>query len=161
MKITRRAIVGALIALWATPGLAARRKGRRGRLRPRAKAPPPAVATQADPASGIIDQIADKLLNHLRETAVYNGTTGALDGRPLARTLDDYSPAGEAALRAELQAARDLLARIRIAGNETTALRLATVGAILENGTRSSAIDRKSTRLNSSHLDLSRMPSSA
>lgn len=140
MKITRRAIVGALIALWATPGLAARRKGRRGRLRPRVKAPPPAVATQADPASGIIDQIANKLLSHLRETAVYNGTTGALDGRPLARTLDDYSPAGEAALRAELQAARDLLARIRIAGNETTALRLATVGAILENGTRSSAI---------------------
>lgn len=140
MKITRRAIVGALLALWATPGLAARRKGRRGRVRPRVKAPPLAAPAQPDPATPIIDQIADKLLNHLRETAVYNGTGGALNGGPLAGTLDDYSPAGEAALRAELQANRDLLARIKIAGNETSALRLATVGAILENGTRSAVI---------------------
>jgi uncharacterized protein (DUF885 family) len=140
MKISRRAIVAALMALMGSPAFAARKKARRGRgrARPQVKAPPP--ATIPDPSTGIIDQIAEKLLTHLRETAVYNGTTGALGGGPLARTLDDYSPAGEAALRAELQAERDLLARVRIAGNATTSLRLATVGAILENGTRSSAI---------------------
>jgi uncharacterized protein (DUF885 family) len=109
-------------------------------VRPRVKALPPAVVAQPDPSSAIIDRIADKLLAHLRETAVYSGTSGALDGGPLARTLDDYTPAGEAALRAELQTGRDLLVHTRLTGNETTALRLATVGAILENGTRSAAI---------------------
>ena len=137
MRITRRGIIGALTALWATPALAIRRRPRRARSRVQATQPPP---LQPDPSTGIFDQIADKLLGHLRETAVYGGTPGALDGKPLARSLDDYSPAGEAALRAELQASRDLLARIKLAGNATTSLRLATVSAILENGTRSSPI---------------------
>ena len=138
MKFGRRMILGAMMALWTAPALAARKKVRRGRPRPRVN-PAPSVPAN-DPSNAIIDQIAEKLLNHLRETAVYNGTAGALGGGPLARTLDDYSPAGEAALRAELQTNRDGLARIKIAGNATTSLRLATVGAILENGTRTAAI---------------------
>ncbi len=137
MRITRRRIIATLAAVLATPAFAARRKVRRVRPRPLAV---PQPRPQPDPSIGVFDQIADKLLGHLRETAVYGGTPGALDGKPLARSLDDYSPAGEAALRAELQASRDLLARIRLAGNATTSLRLATVSAILENGTRSSPI---------------------
>ena len=137
MRITRRGIIAVLGAVLTTPAFAARRKVRRVRPRPLAV---PQPRPQPDPSTGIFDQIADKLLGHLRETAVYSGTPGALDGKPLARSLDDYSPAGEAALRAELQANRDLLARIKLAGNATTSLRLATVSAILENGTRSSPI---------------------
>ncbi|MEK6638583.1 MAG: DUF885 domain-containing protein [Pseudomonadota bacterium] len=138
MKIGRRTIVGAIMAMWTAPALAVLRKKRRARAKLPIK-PMPAVQTP-DPLIGIIDQIAEKLLGHLRETAVYNGTAGALNGGLLARALDDYSPDGEAALRGELQAARDLLTRIRLAGNVASSLRLATVSAILENGTRSAAI---------------------
>lgn len=138
MNFGRRVILGAMAMLWAAPALGARRKIRRGRPKPRVK--PVTSAPVADPSTAIIDQIAEKLLGHLRETAVYNGTAGALGGGPLARALDDYSPSGEAALRAELQAGRDTLARIRLAGTASTSLRLATVAAILENGTRSAAI---------------------
>jgi uncharacterized protein (DUF885 family) len=137
MRITRRGIIGALAALWAMPALAKRRKVRRARPRVRTPSQPPPLP---DTSTGIFDQIADKLLGHLRETAVYGGTPGALNGGPLARSLDDYSPEGEAALRTELQAARDVLARVKLASNATTSLRLATVSAILENGARSSPI---------------------
>jgi uncharacterized protein (DUF885 family) len=138
MKISRRVIVGAMIALWTTPALAARRKIRRARPKPQVK-PTPLPPANA-PSNEVIDQIADKLLSHLRETAVYSGSAGALNGGPLARSLDDYSPEGEAALRAELQAGADLLAQIRPTPSATNSLQLATVGAILKNGTRSAAI---------------------
>jgi uncharacterized protein (DUF885 family) len=122
MKISRRATLAAFALLSATPAVA--------RKKPRS--PPPDTAP--------FDEIADKLLSHLRETATYNGVAGALDGGALARRLDDYSPAGEASLRAEYLAGHELLARIRIRGDGPAAQHLGTISAVLENGTRSAAI---------------------
>ncbi len=124
MKLTRRGIIAAIAAGLASPALARRKK----------------KPVEPPPMAGPFEDMADRLLSHLRETAVYNGTAGALDGGPLARALDDYSPAGEAATRSELQASRDLLARIRIRGDGPMAAHLATVTATLENGTRSAAV---------------------
>jgi uncharacterized protein (DUF885 family) len=121
--ITRRQAVVALSVTLAAPALAAKRK---------AKLPPPEV--------GPFDSIAEKLLGHLKETGVYNGVPAALDGGVLSRRLDDYSPRGEAALRAEYAAAKDLLARIRIRGDERTATHLAVTNAVLDNGLRSAGI---------------------
>jgi uncharacterized protein (DUF885 family) len=121
--ITRRQAMGAMGLVAASPALAAKRKP---------KLPAPDV--------GPLDGIAEKLLGHLKETGCYNGVPGALDGGPLARSIDDYSPSGEAALRAEFAAAKDLLARIRIRGDELMATRLAVTNAILDNGVRSAAI---------------------
>ncbi len=124
--LTRRQAVTALAltaASAASPALAKTRK---------VKLPPPEV--------GPLNGIAEKLMLHLRETATYNGVAGSLDGGPLARQIDDYSPAGEAALRGEYAAAKDLLARIRIKGSDLMATRLAVTNAILDNGTRSANI---------------------
>jgi uncharacterized protein (DUF885 family) len=139
VSITRRMIVAGLAMLASAP-LLAKPKRKRAPFKIRSRVIPPAPSAAPDPANGFYDQIAEKLLDHLRETAVYNGTVGALDGGPLARTLDDYSPAGEIALRAEYELNRDLLARIKVGGGPNSANRHATVAAILENGTRSSAI---------------------
>jgi uncharacterized protein (DUF885 family) len=116
--------MAAIAAGLAGPALAKRKK------------PTPETAPEAK----AFEDMADRLLSHLRESAVYNGTAGALDGGPLARAFDDYSPAGEAATRAELQASRDLLTRIRIRGDGPMAAHLSTVMATLENGTRSAAV---------------------
>lgn len=137
MRFTRRSAIGGLASLVGTPALGARKKRRR-RVPPRV--PVGVKAAQPDPATPLFDQMADRLLSHLRETAVYGGTPDALDGGSLARALDDYSPAGESATRAAFQAERELLMRVRIGGTATTSTRLATVSAILENGTRSAAI---------------------
>jgi uncharacterized protein (DUF885 family) len=123
LTFTRRATVAGLAATAASPALARKKKK------------PPVIA---DP--GPFDGIADKLLEHFRETGCYNGVPAALNGGALARSLDDYSPQGEAAARAELSAARDLLARVRLRGDGQGAAHLATVTATLENGTRSAGI---------------------
>jgi uncharacterized protein (DUF885 family) len=123
MTITRRQSIAAIAIVAASPALARRKTP---------VLPPPDV--------GPFEQIAEKLLGHLREIGTYNGVPASLDGGPLARRMDDYSPAGEAAVRAELQASRDMLARIRMRGNEKTATQLSVVNATLENGTRSAAI---------------------
>jgi uncharacterized protein (DUF885 family) len=120
--ITRRTSLGALAVAVASPAFARKKR----------KTPPP--------DTGPFDDIGSKLLGHLRETGTYNGVPQALDGGPLARSLDDYSPAGEASLRAEFQAGRDLLMRIRFAGNDKTGTHLGVVSATLENGTRSAGI---------------------
>jgi uncharacterized protein (DUF885 family) len=122
MGVTRRAALGGMAAGLAVPALARRKR----------PLPPPTV--------GPIDEIATKLLAHLPETAAYNGVPDALDGGPLARRLDDMSPAGEAALRREVADARDLLARIRVRGDAVMANRLAVTGAILENAARSASV---------------------
>ncbi len=121
--ITRRQALGGIGVVSASPSLAAKRKPR---------LPMPEV--------GPLDGIAERLLGHLKETGCYNGVPAALDGGPLARSLDDYSPAGEAALRAEYAAAKDLLARIRIRGDALMSTRLAVTNAILDNGVRSAGI---------------------
>ncbi len=122
--ITRRQAAQTALALLATgPALAAKRK---------AVLPPPEI--------GPYDGFTEKLLGHLKETGVYNGVPAALDGGALARNLDDYSPMGEAALRAEFRAAKDLLARIRMRGDALAMNRLSVVNAILDNANRSSGI---------------------
>jgi uncharacterized protein (DUF885 family) len=121
-SITRRASLAGIAAVVASPALARKKK------------------KPLPPEPGPFDDLADKLLGHYRETACYNGVPLALDGRSLARAMDDYSPAGEAAARGELAAARDLLSRIRIRGDGQTPTHLAVISATLENGTRSASI---------------------
>lgn len=121
LQVNRRQTITALALTAAAPALA----------RPR-KLPPPTI--------GPLETITDRILARFPESAVYNGTPGALDGGPLARTLDDYSPAGEAATRGELQSARDLLRRIRVAKDSELARHLPLVSAILEEGSRSAGI---------------------
>ncbi len=134
MRISRRVIIGAVAAVLASPTVAAGKKRKRRPLRP---VPPPRALPA--PSHGPFEEIADRLLASLRETATYNGTAEALNGGPLARKLDDYSPAGEAASRGNLQWGRDLLARIRL-GDAASIAHLPTISAILENGTRSASI---------------------
>jgi uncharacterized protein (DUF885 family) len=129
-SITRRQAVTGLALVAASPVLTAQRPAMAAKRK--VKLPPPDV--------GPLDGIADKLLTHLKETGCYNGVPASLDGGPLARRLDDYSPAGEAALRAEYAQAKDLLARIRMRGDALMMTRLAVTNAILDNGVRSAGI---------------------
>jgi uncharacterized protein (DUF885 family) len=124
-QFNRRQAVAAIALFAGAPALAARKKK---------KKQTPSVDL------GPAEDIAETLLIQLRETATYNGVSGAMGGGLLARAMDDYSPAGEAALRAAYQAGQDKLASIRVRPDSPIAAHLATVNAILENGTRSSAI---------------------
>ncbi|MGH6782474.1 MAG: DUF885 family protein, partial [Sphingomonadaceae bacterium] len=100
-----------------------------------AKPPPPC------PIRAPLDAIADHLLSHTPETAVYNGIPDAQLGGQSARRLDDYSPAGEAAWRAALaQAERDIAPIACGPEDKLARLRLATASAILANATRSATI---------------------
>ncbi len=132
MRMKRRTVIGAIVTLLASPAAAARKKRRGHAARP--AAPPRPLPP---PTFGPFDDIADRMLSNLREIATYNGTPEALNGGPLARGLDDYSPAGEAKSRADIQWGRDLLARIRFVRAEP---HLPVISAILENGTRSAGI---------------------
>lgn len=125
MRMTRRTALAALAVAPAFPTAAKKKK------RPVPVAPP---------EPGPFADMAERLLAHLKETGTYNGTAGALDGGPLARSLDDYSPVGEAAMRAEIKAGRELLMRVKFAGGERMSTNLAVVSATLENGTRSADI---------------------
>lgn len=87
-----------------------------------------------------MDAIAGRLLAHAREIAVYNGTPGALDGGPLARAMDDHSPAGDAAWRAALDEAGRDLAALGCSGDTRGALNLDIARAVVAQGTASSAI---------------------
>ena len=87
-----------------------------------------------------LNAVANTLLGHTPETAVYNGTADALDGGPLARRMDDYSPQGEIAWRNALGDARASVAALTCANDATGTLHLAIARAVLENGTRSADI---------------------
>lgn len=132
MRISRRTVISGLAATIAAPSEAAASRKRKRRPTPRVPRPLP------PPTFGPFEDIADRLLGHLREIACYTGTPDALNGGPLARKLDDYSPAGEAATRADFQWSLDVLARVRLAS--TSGAHLPTISALLENGTRSSSI---------------------
>jgi uncharacterized protein (DUF885 family) len=121
-NLSRRSTIALLAASVASPSFAAKRR------------PLP------EPVAGPLETITEKLLAHYREAAVYNGTADALNGGVLARRIDDFSPSGEAAARGEVQASRDLLARIRVRGDSPLAKNLPVISAILENGTRSASI---------------------
>lgn len=126
VEFSRRTGLAALASLSAAPALARKKKPKKG--------------VELPPESRLFEDMADRLLAHLKETATYNGTAASLDGGALARSLDDYTPAGEAAVRAELQASRDLLARVRIRSDAPEARHLSTISAVLENGTRSAGV---------------------
>ena len=123
LGITRRASLSGIAVAVAAPALGRKQKK---------------AAPLADP--GPFYDLGTRILGHLKETGTYSGVPLALDGGPLARAMDDYSPAGEAALRAEYQAGRDLLARIRMGSDARAATHLGVISATLENGTRSAAI---------------------
>ncbi len=123
MGITRRACLAAIAALSASTAFARKRKK---------SAPAP------DP--GPFNDMWTRILGYLKETGTYGGVPLSLDGGPLARAMDDYSPAGEAALRAEYQAGRDLLMRIRFGGDARAQAQLGIISATLENGTRTASI---------------------
>ncbi|MFS0738654.1 DUF885 domain-containing protein [Sphingomonas sp. 1P06PA] len=84
--------------------------------------------------------IANRLLDHAREIAVYNGTAGALDGGAHARAMDDHSPAGDAAWRAALATAERDLAALACVGDDRGALHLTVARAVVGQGTASAAI---------------------
>ena len=120
LELSRRQTIAALALTTAAPALA------------RVKRLPP-------PSIGPIEVITEKILARYPESAVYNGTPGAIDGGSLARRFDDYSPDGEATTRAELQSAQKLVAGIRIVADSDLAKHLPLVSAILANGTRSAS----------------------
>lgn len=104
-------------------------------------APRPGSASAAACGAGpLLAAEADRLLVHLPETATYNGVPAALNGGPLARRLDDYSPAGERALRAATGASLDAIAALDCPAGSREALRLSVGEAILANAQRSAAI---------------------
>ena len=86
-----------------------------------------------------LDAVADRLLPLFPETATYNGVPGATDGGPLARRMDDWSPAGETARRDALAAEARRLAAVRI-GDPVLARQAAIVSALLDNGVRSAGV---------------------
>jgi len=88
----------------------------------------------------LLQQLADQLLGELPEVAVYNGVPQALNGGPLARRMDDWSPAGIARYRGVLARAAQLLARDDCAASEPQALQLAVARDIIADGTRTAAI---------------------
>jgi uncharacterized protein (DUF885 family) len=92
------------------------------------------------PITAPLDSLTERLLVHLPEIATYNGVTAAVNGGPLSRRMDDYSPAGEAAWRAALREMEAKLGTMRCESGHLGALRLDIARAVLANGTRSSAI---------------------
>ncbi len=121
MKITRRTAVSALAVTPFTPAFA-----KSSRL----------LAAAGNP----LDRLADGVLAVLPETATYNGVPASLNGGPLARRMDDYSPAGEGAIRAAYSRARQKLKGLMPAGSEGDKLSRAVVAATLDNGLRSASI---------------------
>ena len=92
------------------------------------------------PATDPFEEVTERLLALLPDTATYNGTPGSLAGGPLARRMDDYSPAGEAKIRAAYADAKKAVASMRRSGDDRTATQRAVVEATLENGTRSAVV---------------------
>lgn len=92
------------------------------------------------PATDPLEEVTERLLALLPDTATYNGTPGSLAGGPLARRMDDYSPTGEAKIRAAYADAKKAVASMRRRGDERTATQRAVVEATLENGTRSAGV---------------------
>jgi uncharacterized protein (DUF885 family) len=87
-------------------------------------------------ARAALDGVTDRLLARMPETAVYSGVASA----DALRRFDDYSPAGEAALRGAIRTARDALRSDRCAAGTAAARQLAIGRAILDNAARSADI---------------------
>ena len=83
---------------------------------------------------------AEALLSLLPEVATYNGADASLDGGPLARRSNDYSPAGEQALRDGTAASREQIAALNCSTNSSEGLQAAVCEAVLANAGRSAGI---------------------
>jgi len=86
-----------------------------------------------------LDEVADLLLRHLPEVAVYNGVPAALDGGPLARRMDDWSLVALARYRGALREAGRRLAHIDC-GRGPDAVLLEVARGIIASGTSTAAI---------------------
>lgn len=118
-SVSRRAVVAGLLATPAFPRIA--------------------LAQSTCPSAAVLGPIADALLAQMPELAVYNGVPAASGGGALQRRFDDYSPAGEAALRSALRTARAQLGTGPCpAGSDGR--HIAVSRAILDNGLRSADI---------------------
>jgi uncharacterized protein (DUF885 family) len=103
-------------------------------IRVAARKPPPC------PIVNPLDAVADKLLAHTPEIGTYGGVPASLNGGPLARRIDDYSPEGEEAWRSAMGEAGMAIEQIECVGDPLGQLRLKIAAAIVENGTRTAAI---------------------
>lgn len=86
-----------------------------------------------------LGRTADLLLADLPEVGTYNGAPASLDGGPLARRLADYSPAGEAKLRADTAGQLASLSGLDCR-DDAEALYVDVSKEILEKATRSAGI---------------------
>ncbi|MGP1283202.1 MAG: DUF885 domain-containing protein [Parasphingopyxis sp.] len=100
----------------------------------------PAREAQGCDAGMALAMEADRLLALLPEVATYNGADAALDGGPLARRLDDYSPTGEQALRDGTAASRARISALDCPRGSRDALHAAVSEAVLANAGGSAAI---------------------
>lgn len=132
-EFDRRAALAGLLGLAATGAGAARRQ-------PPKAGTAPAPRVPACPAAAAIDATADRLLALLPETAVYAGAPGTRDGGSAARRLEDYSPAGEAALADAVRAGEARLAAAACPGDAAGARHLAIARAVLGNAAASADI---------------------
>lgn len=103
-------------------------------------APLPGQSAQSCNAGTALGREADHLLALLPEVATYNGADASLNGGPLARTLNDYSPAGEQALRDGTSASRTRIASLDCSPSDSGALHAAVSEAVLANAGRSAGI---------------------
>src|SRR5690348_6115499 len=72
-----------------------------------------------------LQEVGALVLADLPEIGAYNGVPEALNGGPLARRMDDWSPAGVERFRGTLTRASRILAGVDCAGTDPTALQLA------------------------------------
>jgi len=125
MRATRREMAGMIGGAALAGALAA----------PAAAKPPPLC-----PLTTPLDAIADALLARMPEAATNAGVAQARDGGPLARRMDDYSPAGEAGRRHALRDAEAALAAIVCDDDPIGARDLAIARAVVANATRAADI---------------------
>jgi uncharacterized protein (DUF885 family) len=122
MRTTRRNTLAMLAGGMAMPGAAGVRRS----------VPCPLAAP--------LDAVALRLMAFTPETACYAGLPEALDGGALARAMDDYSPDGEASLRAALRDARTGVGAIDCGEDGWRERQRRAALAMLENTTQSAGI---------------------
>lgn len=81
----------------------------------------------------LLDGTAARLLAHQHEMAVYAGAPSALGGSAAQSRFDDYSPAGEARLRAVIAEERTRLIDVDCIAGSREALQLAVARATLDS----------------------------
>ncbi|MBV8574530.1 MAG: DUF885 domain-containing protein [Acetobacteraceae bacterium] len=101
---------------------------------------PPAIGAEACDLSATLGKVADTLLECLPEVGVYYGVPAALEGGPLARRMDDWSPAGQDHYRRALSEMAQSLVESSCPADPAGSLQLATAREVIASGIRSQAI---------------------